>query len=69
MLGATHVGVLPETERVSVPPHPDQLSETGRRDWQTGVELVRTCMNTHDTATYVSVLFIPPVTHLSAIGS
>lgn len=49
MLGATRTGVV--TDRVSVPPQPDELSETGKRDWQTGVELVKTCMNTHDTAT------------------
>ena len=55
MLGAIRTGILSETERVSVPPHPDELSEIGKRDWKTGVELVRTCMNTHDTATYVSV--------------
>ncbi|KAF8808192.1 glycoside hydrolase family 47 protein [Phlegmacium glaucopus] len=54
MLGATRTGALSETEPVSVPPHPNELSEIGKRDWKTGVELVRTCMNTHDTATGLS---------------
>ncbi|KJA19241.1 glycoside hydrolase family 47 protein [Hypholoma sublateritium FD-334 SS-4] len=49
MLGATRTGAV--TDRVSVPPQPDELTETGKRDWRTGVELVKTCMNTHDTAT------------------
>jgi hypothetical protein len=38
---------------VSVPPRADELSDIGRRDWTTGIELIRTCMATHDTKTYV----------------
>jgi len=49
MLGATQTGAL--VQPVSVPPRPEELSEKGMRDWQTGVELVKTCMHTHDTAT------------------
>ena len=51
MLGATRTGAL--VQPVSVPPQDGQFSETGKRDWITGVELVKTCMDTHDTATYV----------------
>ena len=54
MLGATRTGAV--AHPVSVPPRVEELSETGRRDWHTGVELIRTCMNTHDTQTYVPVL-------------
>ncbi|KAH9486193.1 Mannosyl-oligosaccharide 1,2-alpha-mannosidase [Psilocybe cubensis] len=52
MLGATRAGAL--VEKVSIPPQPDELSEKGKRDWNTGVELIKTCMNTHDTATGLS---------------
>lgn len=55
MLGATTAGAL--VNRVSVPPFPHELSEQGKRDWLTGVELVKTCMATHDTHTYAT----PPV--------
>jgi hypothetical protein len=51
MLGATRTGTL--VHPASVPPQVGELSETGKRDWKTGVELVKTCMDTHDTATYV----------------
>jgi mannosyl-oligosaccharide alpha-1,2-mannosidase len=51
MLGATRTGAL--VDPVSVPPREAELSEMGNRDWKTGVELVKTCMDTHDTATYV----------------
>ncbi|KAF9478073.1 glycoside hydrolase family 47 protein [Pholiota conissans] len=52
MLGATRTGALKYP--VSIPPHPDELSDKGKRDWETGVELIKTCMNTHDTATGLS---------------
>ena len=55
MLGATTAGA--HVDRVSVPPLPHELSELAKRDWLTGVELVKTCMATHDTQTYV----IPPI--------
>jgi endoplasmic reticulum Man9GlcNAc2 1,2-alpha-mannosidase len=51
MLGATRTGAL--VHPVSVPPQDGELSEKGKRDWKTGVELVKTCMDTHDTATCV----------------
>ena len=51
MLGATRTGAL--VDKVSVPPQPGQLSEIGLRDWETGKELVKTCLHTHDTATSV----------------
>lgn len=38
---------------VSVPPRVEELSGLGRRDWTTGIELIRTCMATHGTQTYV----------------
>lgn len=49
MLGATTSGSL--VEHVSVPPRYGELSPEGRRDWRVGVELIRTCMETHNTAT------------------
>jgi len=36
---------------VSVPPRVEELSDLGRRDWTTGIELIRTCMATHGTQT------------------
>ncbi|KAF9535618.1 glycoside hydrolase family 47 protein [Crepidotus variabilis] len=52
MLGATRTGAL--TSPVSIPPHPEELTEKGTRDWKTGVELIKTCMNMHDTQTGLS---------------
>ncbi|TFK72026.1 glycoside hydrolase family 47 protein [Pluteus cervinus] len=52
MLGATRTGAL--VDPVSIPPRPEELSEKGHRDWKTGGELIKTCMNTHDTATGLS---------------
>ncbi|KAK7049278.1 mannosyl-oligosaccharide alpha-1,2-mannosidase [Paramarasmius palmivorus] len=52
MLGATTSGAL--SQKVSVPPLPEELTPQGRRDWQTGVELLETCMRTHETATGLS---------------
>ncbi|THH04887.1 hypothetical protein EW145_g5199 [Phellinidium pouzarii] len=49
MLGATTAGAL--VENVSVPPHPSELSPEAKRDWRVGVELIRTCMETHKTVT------------------
>lgn len=50
MLGATITGAI---EPVSIPPLPSQLTPQGKRDWTNGVELIRTCMKTHETRTYV----------------
>jgi endoplasmic reticulum Man9GlcNAc2 1,2-alpha-mannosidase len=61
MLGATRTGTL--VHSVSVPPRDSELSATGKRDWKTGVELVKTCMDTHDTATYA----LPEVYHFSLL--
>ncbi|KAF9235130.1 glycoside hydrolase family 47 protein [Melanogaster broomeanus] len=52
MLGATTSGAV--VDHVSVPPLPHELSEQGKRDWLTGVELIKTCMATHDTQTGLS---------------
>ncbi|PPQ73267.1 hypothetical protein CVT26_015225 [Gymnopilus dilepis] len=49
MLGATTTGLVGTS--VSVPPLPDELTETGQRDWKLGYELIETCMDTHKTAT------------------
>ncbi|KAJ7069712.1 glycoside hydrolase [Mycena amicta] len=49
MLGATTTGAL--VHPVSIPPRPEELTEQGKRDWKTGMSLVKTCMDTHDTAT------------------
>ncbi|KAL4070433.1 glycoside hydrolase [Scleroderma citrinum] len=52
MLGATTAGAV--VENVSVPPLPRELSALGRRDWFTGIELIKTCLATHDTRTGLS---------------
>jgi len=57
MLGATRTGAL--VHPVSVPPRDKELSPSGKRDWKTGVELLKTCMHTHDTATGLS----PEIVH------
>jgi mannosyl-oligosaccharide alpha-1,2-mannosidase len=57
MLGA----VATEAQRrpVSIPPMAVELSETGKRDWMTGFELINTCVDTYkDTATCGVVVFI-----------
>lgn len=41
-------------QKVSKPPLPDDLWEVGRRDWDTGSELIETCIDMHDTPTYVT---------------
>lgn len=52
ILGATTVGAL--VPQVSVPPRSSDLSDKGKRDWRSGMELIKTCMHTHDTATGLS---------------
>jgi len=49
MLGATTAGAM--RQKVSKPPLPDDLWEIGRRDWDTGSELIETCIDMHDTPT------------------
>lgn len=49
MLGATQARAV--AEEVSIPPHPSELTPEGKRDWRVGVELIRTCMETHKTKT------------------
>ena len=51
LLSATLAGGV--VSSVSVPPRAEELSDLGRRDWTTGIELIRTCMATHETKTYV----------------
>ncbi|KAJ7691337.1 glycoside hydrolase [Mycena rosella] len=63
MLGATTAGARTPGV-VSVPPRMDELSKTGQRDWNTGVDLLEGCMETHRTATGLSpeiVQFQPSV--------
>ncbi|KAF8657971.1 hypothetical protein AX16_002132 [Volvariella volvacea WC 439] len=57
MLGATTVHAT--TRPVSVPPRPGELTPLGERDWKTGVEIIETCMHTHETATGLS----PEIVH------
>jgi hypothetical protein len=61
LLSATRSGAL--VQKVSVPPRSEELSEIGKRDWTTGIELIRTCMATHETKTYVllfnKTMFVP----------
>jgi hypothetical protein len=51
MLGATTSGA--RTNTVSIPPRSEELLPEGQRDWKTGVDLLETCMNTHETSTCV----------------
>lgn len=53
MLGAVTIDTNVPRHKISRPPGPDQLSEQGLRDWKAGSELLKTCLHTHDTATYV----------------
>ncbi|KAG1742756.1 glycoside hydrolase family 47 protein, partial [Suillus paluster] len=62
MLGATTSGAL--VEHVSVPPQTDELTHQGERDWLTGVELIDTCMATHDTQTGLA----PEIAHFRIPG-
>ncbi|KAI0281280.1 glycoside hydrolase [Russula aff. rugulosa BPL654] len=57
LLSATRAGSL--VQNVSVPPRAEELSDVGRRDWTTGIELIRTCMATHDTKTTLA----PEIAH------
>ncbi|KAG6835146.1 hypothetical protein H0H93_004448 [Arthromyces matolae] len=57
MLGATKSGAV--VDKVSIPPLEKELSDGGKRDWKNGVELIKTCMATHDTATGLS----PEIVH------
>lgn len=56
MLGAATARAL--VDKVSIPPRPDELMKVGLRDWKSGVELINTCMRTHDTATFASVFWL-----------
>ncbi|KAF9068764.1 glycoside hydrolase family 47 protein [Rhodocollybia butyracea] len=51
MLGATITGA---SSSVSIPPQQAEFLENGERDWHTGTELIRTCVDTHDTLTGLS---------------
>lgn len=62
MLGATTSGAL--VHNVSVPPQTDELADQGKRDWLTGVELIDTCMATHDTQTGLA----PEIAHFRILG-
>ncbi|KAG1848535.1 glycoside hydrolase family 47 protein [Suillus subalutaceus] len=62
MLGATTSGAL--VHNVSIPPRTDELTEQGERDWLTGVELINTCMATHDTQTGLA----PEIAHFRILG-
>ncbi|KAJ7233609.1 glycoside hydrolase [Mycena haematopus] len=53
MLGATTAGARVRGV-VSVPPKMEELTETGQRDWKTGIGLLEGCMATHQTATGLS---------------
>lgn len=54
MLGATITGA--STLPVSIPPRQSEFMDHGKRDWKDGVELIKTCVDTHDTLTYVLIL-------------
>lgn len=49
MLGASTVGAA--QTQVSRPPQENELTTIGKRDWQTGSELLDTCIDTHRTET------------------
>jgi len=52
MLGATTTESI--VSSVSTPPLARELTEAGQKDWKLGVELINTCMDTHETATGLS---------------
>ncbi|KAG6847034.1 hypothetical protein H0H87_005386 [Tephrocybe sp. NHM501043] len=43
MLGATTSGA--STDRVSVPPLDEELTESARRDWKSGLAMIDTCVD------------------------
>jgi len=49
MLGATTTGV--RGSHVSRPPKDGELNNVAREDWALGEEILRTCLDTHRTAT------------------
>ncbi|KIJ25206.1 glycoside hydrolase family 47 protein, partial [Sphaerobolus stellatus SS14] len=53
LLGAT------DGAHASVPPNQKEFDSIEARDWETGVELIKTCMATHDTRTGLS----PEIVH------
>ena len=63
MLGATTTESI--VSPVSTPPLASELTESGQKDWRLGVELIDTCMDTYETATYglfsVSSMFSIPL--------
>jgi len=62
LLSATLAGGL--VSNVSVPPRAEELSDLGRRDWTTGIELIRTCMATHETKTGLA----PEIAHFRILS-
>ncbi|KAL9715624.1 mannosyl-oligosaccharide alpha-1,2-mannosidase [Leucoagaricus gongylophorus] len=52
MLGATTVGQ--RVAHPSRPPREHQFTSIGKRDWETGYQLIETCVDTHNTATGLS---------------
>ncbi|KIY50426.1 glycoside hydrolase [Fistulina hepatica ATCC 64428] len=52
MLGATTAGAL--VHPVSIPPQADELTDSGRRDWKNGIDLIDSCLYTHNTSTGLS---------------
>jgi hypothetical protein len=49
MLGATTTGM--RGLHVSRPPKDGELNHVAREDWVLGEEILRTCLDTHQTAT------------------
>jgi hypothetical protein len=61
LLGAVSAPA-PDVEVVSIPPRVDELTEAGKRDWRNGVGLIRTCVKTHETRTWVFALLLRVLT-------
>ncbi|KAJ3739778.1 glycoside hydrolase [Lentinula detonsa] len=57
MLGATITGA--STIPMSIPPRQSEFTDHGKRDWKNGAELIKTCVDTHDTLTGLS----PEIAH------
>jgi hypothetical protein len=55
MLGATTTGM--RGSHVSRPPNSAELTKTARAEWALGEELLKTCLETHKTATFVFFFF------------
>lgn len=65
MLGAVSANPTVPRNKISYPPKEEQLSADGLRDWKVGHELLKTCLATHETVTYVFNPLLLPKLYLT----